>query len=164
MTLDSRWKALVDGLIECARVPADPEIERARQQAAGHLAFQCWELAIEIDDSDLARLASLVWALKSGRIASQFGRQLPARPGKASAFAVSTILTQGWTIDEEGRAIPPKRRRPLHTLATPDEAGRTWFKRFRRNFESVEFESGGGITHLKQLLLDDFLAHKDRPD
>lgn len=53
-------------------------------------------------DADLMRLADLFEAVARGSVASALAPNLPDKPGMASAYAISTLISGGWSKRSDG--------------------------------------------------------------
>lgn len=82
-------------------------------------------------DADLMRLADLLEAVARGSVASALAPNLPDKPGMASAYAISTLISGGWSKRPDGTWKSDKPLQWGHEH-DPVEAGKTWRKRLLR--------------------------------
>ena len=121
-------------------------------QARQFIISSMLKLADQEQNSDLFRLAHLLNAYERQLVADRVSPDLPDKPGKMSAYAISSIVAQRWSPDTEGNLQAPHRRRPHGTDAQPAEAGRRWLNRLRKRLD--EAEGSGSIEDIDQFMLN----------
>ncbi len=93
------------------------------------LAAALKQVAWNTLDPDLLRLAHLFEALVKGWVAFALAPNLPKKPGMESAYAISTLLTGGWSKAPDATWRSDKALRQWGFEHDPVEAGKTWRKR-----------------------------------
>jgi hypothetical protein len=115
-----------------SRYIEDPE------QADEWLCSAILGLAIRTYDQDFVRLAYLNAAYSGRWVASDYGENLPDKPGMASAYAISTIMACGWTKNQDGTWRSDKRLTQQGFDHDPVDAGKTWRKRLAKRLRDRE--------------------------
>lgn len=108
------------------------------EQAEARLSSVILSLAVRTNDRDFIRLACLNAAYRGRWIASEYGENLPDKPGMASAYAISTIIACCWTKNQDGTWKSDKRLMQRGFDHDPVDAGKTWRKRLAKKLRVRE--------------------------
>lgn len=111
---------------------------RDRGRAEQWLSRATMDLASRTGDPDFIRLSYLNAAFFCRRVASDWGPELPDKPGMASAYAISTIIAADWKRGADGTWKPGKRLSSHEHEHNPVESGNTWRKRLVKKLRDRE--------------------------
>lgn len=125
-------------------------------------------LCNEVLDGDFYRLAHFTKALILKSVASELSDDLPDKPGVSSAYAISTIIAEGWVRSGDGTFRPHDRAHDLGHLPDPVDAGKSWRKRLLRKMRDREKRMPiVQLDELMSFILNDFVPaklHRATPD
>lgn len=121
------------GLAEYVRNP-----NGAYDEIISYLNDRIIASALSSEDRDLVRLAWLIWAKEKEKVASDFVPGFSERPGMMSAYAISTVLAQGWERLPNGTYTCPSETRRSDEDPNPEQSGRLWLSRLKAKLTSAQ--------------------------